>query len=324
MGLLYGGLVMSAPYTQAERERLELVADEPQDLGTTDGRALAVYGARLRGPTAGLTAAQFLARPGIGMCLTGYGSPCGYQAGTFTHEVFAVGKTADTITVYDPLAPPGAGPTDKSVSYMAGWLKGLGGNDLREIRANELGAGDMGETIVTLSVYPEGPRVWRAAGGLTTGYLPNGSTKQATFAAGSWAHADGVASITQDPQKAPNGSGFVHLVDGVLAGYYLVRDAGAVDPAPEPPADEDYATGYADGEADEAERWAGWLDSRPVGELEVWAGTAPRGPAEPAAAFAPGTRWRPANGGQRSPNAPQLTEAHGPGNGPAAGPEADG
>jgi hypothetical protein len=95
---------------------------------------------------------------------------------------------------------------------------------------------------------------------------------------GSWANADGTAVITQDPQKAPNGSGFVHIIDGTLAGYYLVPTAGTVEPPPEPPPAGDYSEGYADGAANTQLAWQGWLEARPVGELEAWAGTAPQTP----------------------------------------------
>jgi murein DD-endopeptidase MepM/ murein hydrolase activator NlpD len=102
-------------------------------------------------------------------------------------------------------------------------------------------------TIVTFTPYPEGTRTWRAAGGQTVGYRPDGTTKTVNLAAGSSAPAGGTAVIFQDPQKAPNGSGFVRIMDGALEGYYVLRTAGTVDPAPPI---RTYSQGYNDGLAD--------------------------------------------------------------------------
>jgi hypothetical protein len=77
-------------------------------------------------------------------------------------------------------------------------------------------------TIVTLDKTGF-PRVATFAGGTVVGYAPDGSTARATLAAGSTATCGGVASITQDPLKAPNGSGFRLITDGPLAGRYVLR-----------------------------------------------------------------------------------------------------
>jgi hypothetical protein len=50
------------------------------------------------------------------------------------------------------------------------------------------------------------------------------------LSAGSNAPASGTANIQQDPQKAPNGSGFVLIAEGALAGYYVLRTDGTVAP----------------------------------------------------------------------------------------------
>ncbi len=142
MGLLYGGVLMPAPYTQAERERLEVVANVDQDLPACDVKALEVYGHRLRGPSVTNSKAAFLARPGLGFCLTGVGSPVGAQAGSFTHEVFAVALPSGSIRVYDPLRAPGSQPTDKSVPDLAAWMKGVGARQVREIGKDEFTGGD--------------------------------------------------------------------------------------------------------------------------------------------------------------------------------------
>lgn len=116
----------------------------------------------------------------------------------------------------------------------------------------------MSESTATLTLYPEGPRTWRAKGGELVGYALNGATKKIDLGAGSTAHADGTATITQSPQKAPNGSGFIHVTDGALAGYYLVR--GSVDgleaPAT-PPSDCDAAV------AEERAKWEAWMEEAP-------------------------------------------------------------
>ena len=137
MGLLYGGVIMPAPYTQAERERLEVVANEPQDLAASDGRALEVHGHRLRGPSVTSSKLAFLARPGLGFCLTGVGSPVGAQAGTFTHEVFAVAQSTTNALVYDPLLPANSGPKAVSLPALAAWMKGVGPNQVREVMLDE-------------------------------------------------------------------------------------------------------------------------------------------------------------------------------------------
>jgi hypothetical protein len=138
MGLAYGGVPMAAPYTQAERERLEVVTNEPQDLNTTDTKALAVYGVKLRLPSVG-TVSAFLSRPGIGACLTGIGSPGGFQAGTFTHEVFVVVESSTSVLLYDPLAPIGSAPKRVTVAKMVAWAQGVRPNDAREVRKDEFG-----------------------------------------------------------------------------------------------------------------------------------------------------------------------------------------
>jgi len=118
---------------------------------------------------------------------------------------------------------------------------------------------DMSESTATVTLYPEGPRAWHAKGGELVGYRLNGSTKKIDLSAGSTAHADGTADITQSPQKAPNGSGFIRVTDGALAGYYLVR--GSVDglepPAPGPAPDCEEAV------AEERAKWEAWMGTAP-------------------------------------------------------------
>ena len=143
MGLLHGGVKMVAPYTQIERERLEKVKDEPQDLDTTDTMSRLVYKVRLRPPSVTSIAAA-LGRSGVGMCLTGRGSP-GHQwqpgfAGL--HEVFWIGLTPLAGDLYDPLAPMFQPPERVAVSKMGAWVVGIGPTQAREVRKDEFITGD--------------------------------------------------------------------------------------------------------------------------------------------------------------------------------------
>ena len=138
MGLAYGGVGMTAPYTQAERERLEVVANEPQNLDTTDTKSLAVFHVKLRRPSV-TDKRAFFSRPGIGACVTGNGSPGGFQAGTFIHEVFVVGVSATEMLLYDPLAPIGAAPQPVTVDKMVAWVRGLQPHQAREVLKDEFG-----------------------------------------------------------------------------------------------------------------------------------------------------------------------------------------
>jgi len=84
-------------------------------------------------------------------------------------------------------------------------------------------------TIVTYTPFPDGTRKWTANSTKAyTGYKPSGATKVVNLSAGSNAPASGTANIEQDPQKAPNGSGFVLIAQGALAGYYVLRTDGTV------------------------------------------------------------------------------------------------
>jgi hypothetical protein len=281
MTLLYGGVSMGAPYTQAERERLEVVADEPQDLSTTDGQARAVYGAVLRGPST-TDRQAFLNRAGVGYCLTGVGSPLGYQPGTFLHEVMAVGRGDGSVAVYDPLAPAGYGPSTMSVSTLAGWLTGLGPNDAREIRSGEIGDEVNPNTQIPVATG-------RGFGPASVYANEQRSVKLFDLDSSEVMDPVGVYSWPASPTDAAGKVSLAAIrVDLIGAGGedlrvgYLGIDRLTLhqpEPAPEPPPNGDYDTGYRDGQAAEAARWSGWLGARPVGELESWAATAPRDPA---------------------------------------------
>lgn len=141
MALLYGGVKMAAPYTQAQRELLEYygaAADRSQDLNLTDIKSMQVYGVKLRGATPGLTAAAALGRPGIGMCLTTNGSPGGFGTG-FIHEVFWVGVSATAGLLYDPLAPAGSQPQSRTIAYIVPFIRGLADHQVREVKQWEFG-----------------------------------------------------------------------------------------------------------------------------------------------------------------------------------------
>jgi hypothetical protein len=188
MGLLYGGVTMPAPYTQAERERLEVVFREPQDLSASDAKALEVYGHRLRGPSVTSSKAAFLARPGLGFCLTGVGSPVGAQAGTFTHEVFAVAQSTTTVRVYDPLLSATTRPKDRSVRDLAAWMKGVGANQVREVRKDELAGAD------DVNLKGSNPKPIH--------------NRQTTLEKGGFLVADPTASPFQQLHRMPEGTAF--------------------------------------------------------------------------------------------------------------------
>lgn len=163
MALLYGGVQMAAPYTQRQRELIEIhgaAADLPQDLAASDTMSMRVYGVKLRGATPGLTAAQALGRPGIGMCLTTNNSPGGYGTG-FVHEVFWVGVSETAGLLYDPLAPAGSQPQSRTVAYMLPFLRGLGDNQLREVKKDEFAAatGDNMPIIEAMQGLPDGASI---------------------------------------------------------------------------------------------------------------------------------------------------------------------
>lgn len=163
MALRYGGVKMEAPYTQKQRELIEAVKDSPQDLGVSDQMSLKVYGVKLRPLSPGITSAtQAISRPGVGLCLTGVGSPGGYQAGTFTHEVFWAGISTVAGLLYDPLAPPGSRPQTKTIATMAAWVKGIAAHQIREIRIDEFAGGN--SMIESLKGYPPGTVIPLTAG----------------------------------------------------------------------------------------------------------------------------------------------------------------
>lgn len=230
MGLLFGGVTMAAPYTQAEREKLEAVYDTSQDLSISDGMARAVYGHALRGPTVTSSKAAFLARPGLGFCLTGVGSPVGAQAGTFMHEVFGYARSTTVVRVYDPLRPAGSQPTDMTVAAMAAWMKGVGPNDVREVARDEFGVTD-----TTTTTYPA-PRTWLTKGGALSGYRlsPAPTSTSGVFNAGSPAHSDAEVQITPTPAGWPAGP-YQRVIDGKFAGFLVANSAVSLQPVPLPP-----------------------------------------------------------------------------------------
>jgi murein DD-endopeptidase MepM/ murein hydrolase activator NlpD len=108
---------------------------------------------------------------------------------------------------------------------------------------------DVAQTDVDHYPFPEGNRTWTAKGGPLVAYKPDGSSKQASFKAGSTAQASETANIKQNPLKAPNGSGFILLANGSLAGWYVLNTAGTL--APSPPTG--YTQAQLDAAVDEAE-----------------------------------------------------------------------
>jgi hypothetical protein len=89
---------------------------------------------------------------------------------------------------------------------------------------------DVSQTIVTRTPFPS-PRGYTVPAGSLTAYKPDGSTKTVTFAKPSRATARAMAVITQDPQKAPNGT-FLEGNDGAFEGWYIIPSKVTLDPAP--------------------------------------------------------------------------------------------
>ena len=138
MGLIHGGVKMPAPYTQAERERLEKVKDEPQDLNTTDIMSDAVYRVRLRKLSTGAIA-DAVRRVNVGLVLTGFGSPGTQWTPGFTgaHEVFYVPTSPNSGYLGDPLAPDRRAFELVASSTIVGWAVGAGPNQAREVKVDE-------------------------------------------------------------------------------------------------------------------------------------------------------------------------------------------
>lgn len=204
MALLYGGVSMAAPYTQAQRELIEYYgapADRDQDLTLSDTKSREVYGVALRGPSVTSSKAAFLARPGLGFCLTGIGSPAGAQAGTFMHEVFAICvPDGRSLAVFDPLLPAGAVPVNRSIARMAVWMKGLGANDVREVAKGELAAGDA--MIENLHGLPNGSSVQIVPGRPYQFFgFENGArwSSAHTFPSASSAGTEGIVDLAGEP-----------------------------------------------------------------------------------------------------------------------------
>lgn len=273
IGLVYGG-VRNFPlgiYSQAEREALELVPDEPQDYATTDARALARYGVQLRKLSTG-SIADAVTRVGIGLVCTGYGGLL-IATEASIHSLFYLPTSSTAGLVFDPLAPNQSAGVAISAAQVVAWTAGRAGpNQVREVREDEFGDAAMSESTATVTLYPEGPRTWYVkASGVLVGYHLDGSTKSVELAAGSNALADGTATITQDPLIAPNGSGFVRVINGALEGYFVLGSKVDVPEPPElpPGADCDAAV------ADERAKWTNWLAERPNLGLEAWLDDAP-------------------------------------------------
>lgn len=271
-GMVYAGWTAFplGIYTQAEREAIEAVADSPQDYATTDAEALARYGVKLRPLSTG-SLESAVSRVGVGLVLAGYGGLL-IATNAPIHSVFYLPTSSTAGLLYDPLAANKSAGVSLPASRILGWAKGPGANDAREVREDELGEEPMSESTAVLTLYPDGVREWTAKGGNLTGYALNGATKVVNVNAGSMAHADGTATITQSPKIAPNGSGFIHVTDGALAGLYLVRDSvNGPFPNEEPVPPTDCAAEVAA----ERARWTAWLSERPDLGLEAWLTAAP-------------------------------------------------
>ena len=233
-GLLYGGVSMAAPYTQAEREKLEVVPDESQNLASTDLMALKVYGVKLR-PVTVSTIEQAVARVGVGLCLTGKGSPgIQYQPGfAGLHEIFMVPLSSTKAAVCDPLAPDGAESQVLDASKVIAWVKnagkGVGPSDAREVKENEF------MSVVTRTLFDPERTVSFTEAGVYTGYKLDGSKKVYSLARASSAPAS--AAVVIDQPSDPKGPGWVEIAGGVWKGYLMKVGGNVVlqdAPKPEP------------------------------------------------------------------------------------------
>ena len=192
---------------------------------------------------------------------------------TGSHAVAVMPLGNGQVLWLDPLAPNlYAGDTVAVTEVADRFCLGNYPNDARYMALGD--NAPVSESIATVTLYPDGVRTWSAKGGNLIGYRLDGSTKTLQLAAGSTAHADGTATITQDPQRAPQGSGFIRVTDGALAGYYLLR--GSVDgPVPNPPPEPEPDPDCEAAVEDERARWQAWLEARPTLGIEEWLEQAP-------------------------------------------------
>lgn len=137
IGLVYGGLAVFplGIYSQAEREALEKVADEPQDYYTTDAVAQARYGIQLRKLSTG-SIPDAVTRVGVGLVLAGYGALL-IPTTAPIHSVFYLPVSATAGLVFDPLAVNQSAGVSIAASQIVAWSKGAGPNDAREVKENE-------------------------------------------------------------------------------------------------------------------------------------------------------------------------------------------
>jgi len=160
-GLVYGGVTNfpKGVYTQAERETLEKVPDEPQDYATTDLVAQARYGVHLRKVSVATLAAA-LARVGVGLVLAGYGS-LNIPTSAPIHSVFYVPTSSVSGLVFDPLAPNQSAGVATPATKVLAWAKGPGANDAREVMKDEFAksAGGNMPVIEKLTALPKGSSV---------------------------------------------------------------------------------------------------------------------------------------------------------------------
>jgi len=233
IGLVYGGL-HSFPlgiYTQAEREALEQVADEPQDYHTTDATSQARYGVQLRKlSTGGIDDA--VTRVGIGLVAAGYG---GLLIPTTApiHSVFYLPTSQTAGLLFDPLAANQSAGVPIDASRIVAWSKGAGPNDAREVKENEFAMA----TDVQVRAYPT-PRTWLTKGGVLVGRRldPAPLTMSGTFLGGSPALASAEYTIAPTPAGWPAGP-YQLVMNGAMAGYLVANsDITLPDPVwPLPP-----------------------------------------------------------------------------------------
>jgi hypothetical protein len=268
MGLVYGG-VTAFPlgvYTQAEREALELIPDEPQDYATTDAQAQARYGVHLRKLSTG-SIADAVTRTGVGLVCTGYG---GFLIPTNAsiHSLFYLPTSPTAGLVYDPLANSQSAGVPVTAAQVVTWTAGRAGpNQVREVRDSEFLPPPEEE-----SMYLKGsnPRPMPPGARTTTtegNYLiadPTVTPYRALMeiAAGSVIDIDWQVTATEENGVDQwYGAWVGSPVAPPQFGYLSLRICGPVE-LPAPPAGGD-------------EAWRAWYAARPISPLEIWLEEAP-------------------------------------------------
>lgn len=156
MALMYGGVYKFplGAYTQAEREALEPVWDEPTNFSGMNAAFQKRYGIQIRALSTG-SIADAVTRKGIGLLLAGkfgIGSIANPTVpgtlGAFTHASFFVPLGDGRCLYYEPMDANMSEPRVVSNSQVINWAKGADANSAREVRQWEFGTLPAGVKMV--------------------------------------------------------------------------------------------------------------------------------------------------------------------------------